>query len=213
MKIALINESSQAAKNTMICSILEKVVLPLGHTVRNYGMYSEPGSVAMSYVNGGILTALLINAGAADLVVTGCNTGVGATMVTNAFPGVQCGFVIDPADAFLFSQINNGNVVSLPFGKGFGMGGEINLEYVFEKLFAKEWGGGYPVERAELQKQFKKVFDGLKASIHPDFMTVLKSIDRELLWASVSGERFSDYFFKDCRSPEIAEYITGVLKP
>lgn len=40
MKIALINENSQAAKNEMICNTLKSVVEPMGHTVFNYGMYS-----------------------------------------------------------------------------------------------------------------------------------------------------------------------------
>mgnify|MGYP001775546952 FL=1 len=40
MKIALINENSQAAKNEMICNTLKSVVEPTGHTVFNYGMYS-----------------------------------------------------------------------------------------------------------------------------------------------------------------------------
>ena len=35
MKIALINENSQAAKNGIIVSALEKVVVPMGHVVHN----------------------------------------------------------------------------------------------------------------------------------------------------------------------------------
>ena len=38
MKIALINENSQAAKNEMICATLKKVVEPMGHEVFNYCM-------------------------------------------------------------------------------------------------------------------------------------------------------------------------------
>ena len=38
MKIALINENSQAAKNEMICATLKSVVEPMGHEVFNYGM-------------------------------------------------------------------------------------------------------------------------------------------------------------------------------
>ena len=38
MKIALINENSQAAKNSMIESVLKEVVTPMGHEVVNYGM-------------------------------------------------------------------------------------------------------------------------------------------------------------------------------
>lgn len=40
MKIALINENSQAAKNSMICENLKKIVEPMGHEVFNYGMYT-----------------------------------------------------------------------------------------------------------------------------------------------------------------------------
>ncbi len=38
MRIALINENSQAGKNSLICDALKKVVEPMGHTVDNYGM-------------------------------------------------------------------------------------------------------------------------------------------------------------------------------
>ena len=40
MRIALINENSQAAKNDLIYSNLKKVAESKGHTVDNYGMYS-----------------------------------------------------------------------------------------------------------------------------------------------------------------------------
>ena len=40
MKIALLNENSQAAKNSMIEASLRKVVEPMGHEVVNYGMYT-----------------------------------------------------------------------------------------------------------------------------------------------------------------------------
>ena len=40
MKIALINENSQAAKNSMIFDILNDEATKAGHTVYNYGMYS-----------------------------------------------------------------------------------------------------------------------------------------------------------------------------
>ena len=36
MKIALINENSQAAKNALIEATLRKVVEPMGHEVVNY---------------------------------------------------------------------------------------------------------------------------------------------------------------------------------
>ena len=75
MKIALINENSQAAKNELVESVLKKVVEPMGHEVVNYGMYSADDENQLTYVQNGILAAILLNSGAADYVVTGCGTG------------------------------------------------------------------------------------------------------------------------------------------
>ena len=57
MKIALINENSQAAKNEMICSVLKRVVEPMGHEVYNYGMCSAEDPNPLTYVQNGILAA------------------------------------------------------------------------------------------------------------------------------------------------------------
>ena len=75
MKIALINENSQAAKNAMIEETLRAVVEPLGHEVVNYGMYTADQENQITYVMEGVLAAALLNSGAADFVVTGCGTG------------------------------------------------------------------------------------------------------------------------------------------
>ena len=85
MRIALINENSQAAKNAQIEAALKKVVVPLGHQVDNYGMYGTPGEPSLTYVQNGILAAILLNSGAADYVVTGCGTGEGAMLALNSF--------------------------------------------------------------------------------------------------------------------------------
>lgn len=85
----------------------------------------------------GILAAALLNSGAADYVITGCGTGEGAMLACNSFPGVICGHVEDALDAYTFAQINDGNAIALPFAKGFGWGGDLNLEYIFEKLFCE----------------------------------------------------------------------------
>lgn len=122
MKIALINENSQAVKNEMICETLKKVVEPMGHEVFNYGMYSAEDEHSLTYVQNGILAAVLLNSKAADYVVTGCGTGEGAMLACNAFPGVLCGHIVDPSDAYMFAQINDGNAIALPFAKGFGWG-------------------------------------------------------------------------------------------
>jgi len=91
MKIALINENSQAAKNGIIETALKKVVEPMGHEVVNYGMYAADDAAQLTYVQCGILAAILLNSGAADYVITGCGTGEGAMLALNSFPGVICG--------------------------------------------------------------------------------------------------------------------------
>ena len=50
MKIALINENSQAAKNGIIEAALKKVVEPMGHEVVNYGMYAADDKAQLTYV-------------------------------------------------------------------------------------------------------------------------------------------------------------------
>ena len=50
MKIALINENSQAAKNGIIEAALKKVVEPMGHEVVNYGMYAADDAAQLTYV-------------------------------------------------------------------------------------------------------------------------------------------------------------------
>ena len=211
MKIALINENSQAAKNALICETLEKVVKPMGHEVYNYGMYSQEDENQLTYVQIGILTAILINSKAADLVITGCGTGEGAMLACNSFPGVLCGHVVDPTDAYQFTQVNNGKAISLPFAKGWGWGCELNLSYVFEKLFCDEWGQGYPRERAIPEQRNKKILDEVKKVTHTDMVYILKNLDRDLVKGAVSGEKFQEYFFANCKVPEIAEAVKEIL--
>lgn len=181
MKIALINENSQAAKNAQVEAVLKKVVEPKGHEVFNYGMYSAEDTHQLTYVQNGILAAVLLNSGAADYVITGCGTGEGAMLACNAFPGVLCGHVVDPSDAYMFAQINDGNAIALPFAKGFGWGAELNLEYIFEKLFDGESGQGYPKERVIPEQRNKKILDEIKKVTHNDLCTILKNLDPELV--------------------------------
>ena len=109
MKIGLITENSQAAKNSIIETALTSVAGPLGHEVLNFGMYSTDDAAVLTYPMNGILAGILLNSGAADFVVTGCGTGMGSMLACNAMPGVFCGLIIDPTDAFLFKQSNGGS--------------------------------------------------------------------------------------------------------
>jgi len=211
MKIALINENSQAAKNEMVCSTLKKVAEPMGHEVYNYGMYSDKDVHTLTYVQNGILAAVLLNSGAADYVVTGCGTGEGAMLACNSFPGVLCGHIVDPSDAYMFAQINDGNAIALPFAKGFGWGAELNLQYIFEKLLEGESGQGYPRERAVPEQRNKKILDEVKKVTHTDMVTILKNLDQELVKGALSGDKFQEYFFPNCKCEKIADCVKTIL--
>ena len=207
MKIALINENSQAAKNGIIEAALKKVVEPLGHTVVNYGMYSADDEAQLTYVQNGILAAVLLNSGAADFVVTGCGTGEGAMLALNSFPGVICGHVATPLDAYTFAQINDGNAISVPFALGFGWGGDLNLQYIFEKLLCEPFGGGYPKERVVPEQRNKKILDGVRATAFRPLADILRELDRDLVKGALSGEHFDEYFFADCKDAELAALV------
>lgn len=211
MRIALINENSQAAKNETIEAALKKVVAPMGHQVDNYGMYGKEGESQLTYVQNGILAAILLNSGAADYVVTGCGTGEGAMLALNSFPGVLCGHVADPSDGFMFAQINDGNAVSMPFAKGFGWGGELNLEYCFEKLFGFGHGQGYPKERVVPEMRNKAILDDVRAATFKPLIECLQSIDQDLLKGAIAGEKFSELFFASCKDEQLAAYIKTLL--
>ncbi len=211
MRIALINENSQAAKNAVIEHALKKVVEPMGFTVDNYGMYTAEDEAQLTYVQVGILAAVLLNSGAADYVITGCGTGEGAMLACNSFPGVICGHVEDPLDAYTFAQINDGNAIAIPFAKGFGWGGDLNLEYIFEKLFCEESGQGYPRERAVPEQRNKRILDEVKKVTYQDLCTILKNLDQDLVKGALAGEHFQEYFFANCKSDKIAACVKEIL--
>ncbi|MGL5435244.1 MAG: RpiB/LacA/LacB family sugar-phosphate isomerase [Lachnospiraceae bacterium] len=211
MRIALINENSQAAKNEIIFNALKTVVDPMGFEVKNYGMYSAEDDAQLTYVQIGILSAVLLNSGAVDYVITGCGTGEGAMLACNSFPGVICGHVADPLDAYTFAQINNGNAIALPFAKGFGWGGELNLQYIFEKLFVEEGGQGYPKERAAIMKRNREILNDVKKVTYQDLTTILENLDQDLVKGALGGANFAEYFFADCKCDQLRAAVEKIL--
>ena len=211
MVIALINENSQAAKNELIYETLKSVVEPMGHTVDNYGMYTAQDDAQLTYVQNGILAAVLLGSGAADYVITGCGTGEGAMLALNSFPGVLCGHIEDPVDAYTFAHVNDGNAAAIPFAKGFGWGGELNLAYIFEKLFGFGHGQGYPKERVVPEQRNKLILDGVRAQTLRPLTECLDRLDRELVLGALSGEHFRELFFARAKDEEIRKYVENLI--
>ena len=212
MKIALTMENSQAPKNATVLDELEAVTQPLGYEVFNVGM-SDENDHHLTYIHLGIQASLLLNTGAVDFVVTGCGTGQGAMMSLNAHPGVLCGYCLDPTDAFLFNQVNNGNALALAFAKGFGWGAELNIRYMFEKAFTTgERGLGYPKERAEPQQKNASLLTRVKSAVaKDDYLASMRAIDQDLVKQAVGGERFQSVFFANCKDNEVAEYVISLI--
>ena len=86
------------------------------------------------------------------------------------------------------------------------------VEYIFEKLFETEFGGGYPKERVVPEQANKKILDEVKKVTHKDMLTILKEIDQEFLLQTINREQFKKYFFENAEEGEIKEYIKKILK-
>ena len=145
----------------------------------------------------------------ADMVVGSLIKNLGGGLAPTG--GYVCGHVEDPVDAYTFAHVNDGNAVAMPFAKGFGWGGELNLEYCFEKLFGFGHGQGYPKERVEPEQRNKKILDGVRAATFKPLIECLKSIDQDLLKGAIAGEKFSELFFASCKDEELAAYIKSLL--
>ena len=211
MRIALINENSQAAKNNLIYGALKGVADAKGFQVDNYGMYAADDTAQLTYVQTGILAAALLNTHAADFVVTGCGTGEGAMLALNSFPGVICGHVEDPLDAYTFAQINDGNAMAIPFALKNGWGQELQLKYIFEQMWLEQPGSGYPKERVVPEQRNKKILDQVRASAYRPLVDIYQDLDPELVKGAFAGQHFKELFSEHAEPGEIKDYILGLL--
>lgn len=207
MKIALINDNSQSSKNALIYKALKSVCDKYNYEVINIGMKDE-NDKPITYVEEGLMGAILLNSGAADFVVTGCGTGEGAMLALNSFPNVYCGLITDPTSAYLFSQINGGNAVSLAYAYNFGWGSEITLENIFNELFREPIGGGYPKERAVSERNNREILKKVKNVTTRPLLDSLKDIDKELIEHICQNE----VFMKSLEEASCLDYLEALKR-
>lgn len=212
MRVALMNEFSQASKNALIARALEKSAAKYRVEWFNTGMKTDNDQPALTYIHLGIQAFVLLNTGAVDFVITGCGSGQGACMSLNSFPGVNCGYIADASDAYLFTQINDGNAVALPFAKDFGWAAELKLEDIFDKLFSCEGGGGYPVEMRDIQRRNGMVFNQMKDVLCKEPVTILESLDQEMVKTALEGEWFRRCFLQCAKPGKLTEYVKGLIR-
>lgn len=186
MKIAVINEISAADKNADILRALED----RGHSVLNLGNTRSSDSPALLYIHTGLMSALLLHLKAVDFVIGGCGTGLGYLNSVMQYPGVFCGHLLTPLDAFLFARINAGNCVSLALNQGYGWAGEVNLRLIFDALFTPETGSGYPVARAEPQRQGRHLLQQVSRTTHRPMPEILSALPEEVLRPALTFPAF-----------------------
>ena len=206
MKIAVITEGSTKNRNEEVVKALDG----LGHEVYNLGMKNLEGEPDLTYIETGFMSALLLNLKAVDFVIGGCGTGQGYFNTVLQFPGVACGLLLDPVDAFLFSQVNAGNCLSLSLNKGFGnLGGGINLSYIFKFLSSETWGQGYPAARVEIQVGARKKLMQLSIDNHKPMKEIIAVMDREIISRSLSFPHFRD-FLQTAPASELKDLILSL---
>lgn len=188
MNIAVATEVSTKDKNHIVMEALKKT----GHHIINAGMTGYGEEEELSYLHTGLITAMLLNSGAADLVVGGCGTGQGYINSCLQYPGVFAGLVESPLDAWLFRQINGGNCISLALNKGYGWAADVNIDFIIERFFSVESGAGYPPYRREAQKLYRDKLSGISAKLHRSMAEILECLPDEILMPVLHREGIVD---------------------
>jgi ribose 5-phosphate isomerase RpiB len=176
MRIAVLSEISAVDRNADILAALAG----RGHEVVNVGM-SRGDQPPLTYIHTGFLSALLLNAGRADFVVGGCGTGQGFLNSVLQYPGIICGHLLTPLDAWLFGQINGGNCAALMLNQGYGWASDANLRMIFDALFSVEWGVGFPAHRQESQRESRRVLVELSTLAHRPIAEIVAAADARIV--------------------------------
>jgi len=106
------------------------------------------------------------------------------------YPGVFCGHLLTPLDAFLFARINAGNCISLALNQGYGWAGEVNLRMIFDALFTSETGAGYPPQRSEPQLQARALLKQVSSATHRPMLEILQALPENVVRPALTFPAF-----------------------
>lgn len=207
MKIGVLQASTRADLNNLLFETTKKVAQ--GHEVVNLGVFPDE-TVNYSYVEVALMISLLIETGSLDFVITGCSSGQGMMLACNSLPGLTCGFLQTPQDAYLFGRINNGNVASLSLGLNFGWAAELNLGYIIAKLFDGEFGIGYPLQDASRKRKEATLLGELNKLTKRTFQDILPHLETELLKKVLSRQMLYDYIQSNGSNKELLEKLAQI---
>ena len=209
MKIAVIQASSQSQKNELIYSTVKKYAKD--SEVINFGCFGDE-QTKFSYIEISVLVGLLLSSKAVDLVVTGCSSGQGMMLACNNMPGVLCGYIPTPMDAYLFAQINDGNAVSLPLGEEYTWAGEENLDKTIAKLFSEPFGQGFPKSEAARKLEDTKLLKSIRNSSQVKMTDLIKTLEKPLLDKVLSKKNVVEYVQENGRDEKLILLIKELKK-
>jgi ribose 5-phosphate isomerase RpiB len=186
MRIAVINETSAAGRNPELLAALDG----RGHEIINAGMTQSGTQPELMYTHTGLMSAILLDLKIVDFVVGGCGTGQGFLSSVMQYPGIFCGHILSPLDAWLFARINAGNCVSLALNQGYGWAGEINLRMIFDALLSELPGSGFPEHRREPQRRSREILAGVSLAAHRSMPEILARLPEEVTRPALSYPGF-----------------------
>ena len=204
MKIAIIQATSQINKNKLIYSAVKKYAS--GSEIYNFGC-SEEDTCSYSYIDISLMVGLLLASKAVDFVVTGCSSGQGMMLACNNMPGVICGYVPTPKDAYLFAQINNGNAISLPLGEDYTWNGVDNLDQTIASVFSEPFGQGYPKSESERKLRDTETLKKIRFQSQISFLDLLDKLDNELLQKMLMKKDVINFVLTNGTDNDIVEWI------
>lgn len=177
MRIAVINEISSCHRNADILAALDG----RGHKIYNLGMTAPTQTPSLTYLHTGLMSAVVLELGLADLVIGGCGTGQGYLNAAIQYPGVFCVLASEPLDIWLARRINAPNCVSLALNKGYGWASDVNLRLIFDALLAPVEAIGYPESRAESQADSRAKLKQISRLSHHTMVEILENLDEGLV--------------------------------
>ncbi len=206
MRIGIIQASSQKDKNRLIEESVKLAVQDKGYEVVNFGIFPEDDA-NYSYVQIALCVSLLLSSGAVDYIVTGCSSGQGMMLACNSFPGVECGYIANVSDAYLFGRINNGNAVSYPLGLNFGWAAEVNLKNTMTALFEEPMGAGYPRKDAARKQRDTVLLKEVNFLCKKPLTEVLALLDRDYVQSCLHYQVVYEYILKHGSNKELLTLI------
>ena len=207
MTVGIIQASSQKDKNSIIEQCVKNTIDLSENVVVNFGVFEED-TFECSYIQTAFAISMLLESKAVDFVITGCSSGQGMMLACNSLPGVLCGYVETPADAYLFGRINDCNAISYPLGLNWGWAGEINFKNTLDALFNGAFGSGYPPKDAERKKKDTLLLKKLNGITKKSMVEILPIVDNNLIQSLKARKNVFEYILSNGTNKELLDLLT-----